>query len=172
MSAAADEPDIDQTRKLGELVRSTRVELGWSSDDVTRETGISESGLYLIERGERVRKGVVSPYEVRTATLVKLAQALGITAAELESAERPDAAVALLAPHLALAGVLDDAATRRLITDLRTVLNTLGHYGSLVEWVAVAAGVLHPPITRRAELAARADVGTDATGDAGATTVG
>lgn len=151
MSAAADDPtaNFQRTKIVGALIRSARKALGLKQEQLTALTGLGMTAIYHIESGERRNpEGEMGPYTTSAATLVKLARALNLTAAQLESVGRSDAAVMLLTEHLQPPG-LDEAERLQLITLLRK-LSTKLPFAQTIEFVGMATGQLNPP-ERRAD---------------------
>lgn len=167
MSAGADEPTANFQRTeivsaliretqtaeaVGALIRDARKALKLKQERVTELTGIGMTAIYHIESGTRKGSdGKTAPYTTGAATLVKLARALNITAAQLEDVGRSDAAVMLLTEHLN-AGGLDESERRQLIALLRKLSATLT-YAETIEWMGIATGQLTPK--RTDELTAR-----------------
>ncbi len=60
---------------LGSFVREERNKLGLSVHEAAERWGLTESALYMIERGERTK--------LQPDTLVKLARGLGLTIEDL-----------------------------------------------------------------------------------------
>ncbi|UUC94381.1 helix-turn-helix domain-containing protein [Comamonas sp. C11] len=59
---------------LGKAVRSRRLELGWSQEDLGFEAGIHRTYVGVIERGEK---------SISIGSLVHLAETLGVKASDL-----------------------------------------------------------------------------------------
>lgn len=72
-TASADGPSPQQ-RRLGTRIRALREEKGWSQDTFAHLTGLNRSYPHKIEIGA---------VDVRFSTLLRMAQALGITVCEL-----------------------------------------------------------------------------------------
>ena len=58
---------------IGGRVRKLRLEYGWSTERLGRESGVSPAAISSIENGIRGHKGI------NTTTAYKLAKALGVT---------------------------------------------------------------------------------------------
>ena len=60
--------------RFGQNVRTARIALGWTQEELARQTGLASVQINRIERGKR---------EVRITTLLRLMDALGTSADEL-----------------------------------------------------------------------------------------
>ena len=60
--------------RFGQNVRAARRALGWTQEELARQTGLASVQISRIERGKR---------EVRITTLLRLMKALGASADEL-----------------------------------------------------------------------------------------
>lgn len=63
-------------KRFGENVRAARQARGWTQEELAHRTGLASVQISRIERGRR---------EVRITTLVRLRDALGVSADELLS---------------------------------------------------------------------------------------
>src|SRR5947209_6182814 len=85
-SSRVDVPAVADTAVLGHRIRHFRTQRGLTLDELGAQAGVAPSQLSLIENGKR---------EPRISLLATLASALGVTVADLLSAEPPDARAAL-----------------------------------------------------------------------------
>jgi transcriptional regulator with XRE-family HTH domain len=72
-----DDRDVDETvARFGENVREARQAHGWTQEELARRSGLASVQISRIERGKR---------EVRLTTLVRLLDALSVSADDLLS---------------------------------------------------------------------------------------